>query len=127
MYSNILDSVRMANDDQLIAVEAFLIRSALSGTPAVLSPNQALDSTPIQLITEGNIHNSKNHFISAVKLGIVKIALPLGCHSLIEYCIGALRRGEDDRRNEYIFSSLDFLYKKSITKKSSATSRGQRF
>lgn len=112
MFSNILDTVRIANENQLIAIEAFLMRSALSGTPAVLSPNQAIDSTAVQLITEGNIHNSKNHFIRAVELGIVKVAIPTGFRSMLDYCLDTLKRGEKDPNNEFIFSSMKFLYEK---------------
>ena len=112
MFSNILDTVRIVDDNQLIAIEAFLMRSALSGNPAVLSPNQAIDSAAIQLITEGNNHNSKNHFIHAVELGIVKIAIPKPFLSMLEYCLDALKRGEKNPDNEFIFSSFKFLYEK---------------
>jgi hypothetical protein len=109
MFSNTLDTVRPADQDQLIAVEAFLMRSALAGTPAVLSPSQALDSAAIQSIVLGNGHNSANHFIRAVRLGIVRVCIPAGCRSLTDYFLSVLRRSEDPN-NEFIFSSLRFLY-----------------
>lgn len=112
MFGSILDTVRAINDNQLIAIEAFLMRSALSGTPAVLSPNQAIDSAAIQLITEGNVHNSNNNFLKAVELGIVKVAIPEGYRTLIDYCLDTLKRGDKDPNNEFIFSSLKFLYEK---------------
>ena len=88
------------------------MRSVLSGSPAVLSPNQAVDSAAIQAIAVGNGHNSRNHFIRAVELGMVKIALPMGFRSLLDYCMDTIKRGEHDPQNEFIFSSLPFLYRK---------------
>lgn len=112
MFSSALDTVRIANADQLLMVEAFLMRAALAGTPAVLSPNQAMDSAAIQAIVAGNGHNSKNHFVHAVELGMVRIAIPGGFRSLLDYCLSTINRSLNNPNDEFIFSSLKFLYHK---------------
>ena len=112
MFSSALDTVRLADEKQLTLVEAFLMRSALSGNPAVLSPNQAIDSAAIQAIVAGNDLNGTNHFIRAVEKGIVRVSLPGGTRSLLEHCLNTLNRSKDNPDNEFLFSSLKFLYAK---------------
>lgn len=118
MYSSSLDSVRNINMDNRIMAELSLMRAALSGNPAVLSPNQAMDSLALQEIILANNREGfrNNSFCEAVELGIVKIALPE--KSLLEYCQNVLRRSEKteekagDKRDEFIISGLKFLYEK---------------
>lgn len=112
MFSSALDTVRLADEKQLTLVEAFLMRSALSGNPAVLSPNQAIDSAAIQAIIAGNDLNNKNHFIRAVEKGIVRVSLPGGTRSILEHCLNALNRSKENPDKEFLFSSLKFLYAK---------------
>lgn len=112
MFSSALDTVRIADEKQLTLVEAYLMRSALSGNPAVLSPNQAIDSAVIQAIVAGNDRNTKNHFIRAVESGIVRVSLPGGTRSLLDHCINTINRSKENPDNEFLFSSLKFLYAK---------------
>lgn len=110
MFSSTLDTVREADRQQLTLVEAFLMRSALSGNPAVLAPNQAVDSAAIQAIVAGNDRHSTNYFIEAVRKGIVRVALPANVRTMMDYCLSTVQRCLEDPQNEFIFSSLKFLY-----------------
>lgn len=110
MFSSILDTVRLADQKQLTLVEAYLMRSALSGNPAVLSPNQAIDSAAVQAIVAGNKKDHANHFIRAVEKGIIRISLPGGTRSLLDHCLNTISRSRENKDSEFIFSSLGFLY-----------------
>ena len=59
MYSMNLDSVREKSTNNQIMAEVSLMRAALMGNPAVLSPNQAIDSIVLQEII---LNNNKNDF-----------------------------------------------------------------
>lgn len=110
MYSSALDTVRKTDEKQLLTVEAVLMRSALSGDPAVLSPNQAVDSAAIQAIVLGNENQDKNYFLEAVKLGIIRVSIPEGSTSIIDYFDKLFLRNSNNSTNAFIFSSLPFLY-----------------
>jgi len=91
-------------------VEAYLMRAALSGDPAVLSPNQAIDSAAIQSIADGNRRQGRNPFVRAVAKGLVRVTLPEHVRTLLDHCLNTLQKGKDDPDKAFIFSSLNFLY-----------------
>lgn len=114
MYSMTLDSVREKNDTNQLMSEAALMRAALLGNPVVLSPNQAMDSMAIKDIVLGNCGHETNYFCEAVRLGLVRVSIPISCRDLVDYCISALQRGIESQQNEFILSGLRFLYNRDI-------------
>lgn len=117
MYSMNLDSVREKNTSNQIMAEVSLMRAALLGSPAVLSPNQAMDSLALQEIILANNKTDfrSNSFCRAVELGIVRVAIPGNFRDLVDCCLDSLNRGLDDSRSEFIISGLNFLYEKDET------------
>ena len=112
MFSDVLDTVRKADLNNFTSIESYLMRTALSGQAAVLSPNQAIDSSAIHALVDGNADGHGNHFTEAVSSGILRISLPPGTRDLIDYMLLMLNRGSQDRNAEFRFSSLGFLYEK---------------
>lgn len=114
MYSMNLDSVREKNLNNQIMAEVSLMRAALMGNPAVLSPNQAMDSLALQeIILKDNAGDiQSNYFCQAVALGIVRVAIPKDARDLIDCCLNSLNRGLNDPSSEFIISGLSFLYAK---------------
>lgn len=114
MYLMSLDSVRSQNTNNLVMAETALMRAALMGNPAVLTPNQAMDSLSLQEIILANNQSvdKKNTFCDAVNSGIVKVAIPGEKQDLIDCCLSALSRGIERPETEFIISGLKFLYVK---------------
>ena len=119
MYSMNLDSVREKSTNNQIMAEVSLMRAALMGNPAVLSPNQAMDSIVLQEIILNNNKNDfrSNYFCQAVELGIVRIAIPEYARDLVDCCLNSLNRGLEDPSSEFIISGLGFLYHKDANNK----------
>jgi hypothetical protein len=109
-----LDSVREKNSDNQIMAEVSLMRAALMGNPAVLSPNQAMDSLALQdiILSNNNGGFRSNYFCQAVEMGIVRIAIPKEDRDLVGCCLNTLGRGLESPSAEFIISGLGFLYAK---------------
>lgn len=114
MYSMNLDSVREKSTNNQIMAEVSLMRAALMGNPAVLSPNQAMDSLALQeIILNNNSEGARsNPFCDAVELGLIRVAIPEESRDLVECCLNALGRGLNNPSTEFIISGLGFLYAK---------------
>ena len=114
MYSMNLDSVREKNKNNQIMAEVSLMRAALMGNPAVLSPNQAMDSLALQEIILNNksVGSCSNPFCDAVALGLIRVAIPEDARDLVDCCMNTLSRGLNDPSAEFIISGLGFLYVK---------------
>ncbi len=114
MYSMNLDSVREKNTSNQIMAEVSLMRAALMGNPAVLSPNQAMDSLALQeiILNNGDGDVRSNYFCQAVSLGMVRVSIPDNSRDLVDCCLSSLSRGLTDPSAEFIISGLSFLYAK---------------
>lgn len=110
MYSDLLDSVKNSrlNEASLIRAETFLFYSLLNGNKPTLTLTQAIDSAVIISIAQSS--EQSKYFIKAIENGYIRISLYGDVSSMQGYLMRILKRNVDVSKDNFIFSSMPFLY-----------------